>query len=120
HDDVLQALIDGIGVGVSEILDGGKGALQLEIFAEAARNPGIAALVQDADRATLQKLHDLLVSGRQARGLPVERSLIAGRCEAIASMMEGLYLRAVQNPALDQATLTKAIQTAITPLVFSP
>lgn len=119
NEDVLRAMVDEVGNSVREILDGSNIALQLEIFAEAARNPVIAALVQEADRATLSQLCELVARGRAARGLSVEATAIRGRCEALAALMEGLYVRAVENPLLEREALIRSIQISFEPLLLS-
>src|SRR4051812_26736734 len=49
REDPLQSIVDDAGLRVSESLDPKVWPLPLEIFAESARNPQIAAMLHDSD-----------------------------------------------------------------------
>jgi AcrR family transcriptional regulator len=118
HADPLAAMIEEIGTGIVDHLDPANATLQLEIFAEAARNPKIAALVRQADHAALSQLRTILASARRKRGLAADDPTIAARSEVIASIMQGLYSRTLQNPHQDSAALIEHIRMAMHPLLF--
>jgi AcrR family transcriptional regulator len=52
--ELLDAIIDGLHTSVDQNLDTDRGTLLLEMFAEAARNPKVAALLRSADALTRQ------------------------------------------------------------------
>ena len=119
REDPLQAIFDDIEKSVHADLRPGIWKLPLEIFAEASRNPKIAALVQEADGQSRNQLRNVLTKGRKARGLATDAALLDGRIEAMISMFQGLHVRALHNPGLDEAALVAAIRLAMAPLLFS-
>ncbi|WP_432722238.1 TetR/AcrR family transcriptional regulator [Jeongeupia wiesaeckerbachi] len=103
-EDILQALIREAGndIGESPCSDD---ALQIEILAEATRNPKVAATVQEGDRKARTRLAETIASGRERRGLPPLGDLEA-RTEIIIALFEGLMLRQVRHPKdVDAATI---------------
>ncbi len=118
HEDPLQGIVDNVGDSVRESLDPALWALPLEIFAEAARNPQIAALLQDADRRTRIRLRAIIKAARTRRGLAVDDSLLDGRIETIVALYQGLHVRALNNPALDVAALVAGIRLTFTALLL--
>ena len=118
HDDPLQATLDDLEDTVREKFDPAAWTLLTEIHAEASRNPKIAQLMQEADRQTREQFVAVLRRGRAQRGLPVDETLLNGRIEVISAMFQGLHLRQLLNPQLDQAAVTAALRLALTPLLF--
>ncbi len=108
----LQALVDNIRQGVQENLAPDHSALQLEMLAEAARNPKVAELLRDADTAARQRLHDLLVSPR-ASLTPEQASDLHGALDTLCTLFNGLLIRAVLHPQLDREALVRSIQRAV-------
>ena len=60
-DDILQSMVDGVTCGVEANTNPECAALMLEIMAESARNPQIAATVQKSNQIARQRLNDLLI-----------------------------------------------------------
>lgn len=120
RSDILQALLDNVEHSVYRDQQPGVWKLPLEIFAEASRNPAIAAVVQAADKISREQLRALLVKGRTDRGLPTEAGMIDGRIEAIISLFQGLRIRTLHNPTLDLDAVAVAFRMALTPLLFNP
>jgi AcrR family transcriptional regulator len=118
HEEPLQGIVDNVGDSVRESQDPAIWALPLEIFAEAARNPQIAALLQDADRRTRIRLRAIIKAARTRRGLAVDDSLLDGRIETIVALYQGLHVRALNNPALDVAALVAGIRLTFTALLL--
>ena len=116
--DPLQAILDDIEARIHADLQPGIWKLPLEIFAEASRNPKIAALVQEADRHSRRELRALLSKGRAMRGLACDPEVLDGRVEAIISMFQGLHVRALHNPSLSEAAVVAAFRLALAPLLF--
>ena len=118
NDDPLQATLDDLEDTVREKFDPAAWTLLTEIHAEASRNPMIAQLMQEADRQTREQFVALLRRGRAQRGLPADEALLKGRIEVISAMFQGLHLRLLFNPTLDQAAVSTALRMALTPLLF--
>jgi AcrR family transcriptional regulator len=80
--DPLQSMLDDAAKSVREHLDPSTWPLSLEISAEAARNPKIAAVVHDADRRARQQFHVILKRAREQHQLPADDFVIAERRSA--------------------------------------
>lgn len=119
QDDPLAFMVGQLDEIVDEHLDSAYWGLSLEIFAEAARNPVIAAALQAADADARVKLHGLLARGRAQRGLASDDATIAARTEAIITMFNGLPLRGLHHPALDRAGMVAALGVAMKALLMS-
>lgn len=91
-------------------LDPARAALVLEVMAEAARNPKIAALLRAADAQERDLCRALLARDRNPAWSDAE---LEGRCSLLRILVDGLTLRAVNHPDVDQAGLASVIQTAI-------
>ncbi|MBU1265602.1 MAG: TetR/AcrR family transcriptional regulator [Thiobacillus sp.] len=111
--DVKDAMVERAIEGVEHNLDPSSAGLQLEIVAEAARNPHIAEIVRAADRACRDSLADTIRTQRQAAGHQDSETTIAGMVEALAAMFEGLRIRTIRNPDLDQAAVVQVFRRMI-------
>lgn len=118
HDDPLQATLDDLEDTVREKFEPAAWTLLTEIHAEASRNPTIARLMQEADRQTREQFVALIRKGREKRGLITDEAMLRGRVEVISAMFQGLHLRLLFNPELDQPAVTAALRLALTPLLF--
>jgi len=111
--DVKSAMLERAVEGVQDNLDPGAAALQLEIVAEAARNPRVADIVRAADRQCRASLAATLRTQRQAAGHQDSEATLAGMTEALAAMFEGLQIRAIRNPDLDQTAVVQTFRRMI-------
>lgn len=111
--DVRAAMVERAVEGVQANLDPDTAGLQLEIVAEAARNPHIAGIVQAADRQCLGSLIETIRALRQAAGHRDDETTLAGMAEAIAAMFEGLRIRTIRNPDLDQDAVVQTFRRLI-------
>lgn len=118
--DVKSAMIERAVEGVEDNLDPGTAALQLEIVAEAARNPRVADIVRTADRQCRGSLKETLRTLRQATGHQDSEASLAGMTEALAAMFEGLQMRAIRNPDLDQQAVVQTFRRMIHDLLTQP
>ncbi|GGC70931.1 TetR/AcrR family transcriptional regulator [Undibacterium terreum] len=118
QDDPLQAIYDDLEKSIHEDLQVGYWKLPLEIYAEASRNPKIAALAQAADRHSSNEFLSILKKGRQKRGMQVDELALAGQVEAMIAFFQGLQVRAMLNPQLDEAALVEAMKSAMYVLLF--
>lgn len=117
--DPLQAMVDDVERSVREHMEPGRWELPLEIWAEAARNPAIAALVQDADLRSRAQLRTLLKAGRERHSLDASDETLDGRMEALIAMFQGMSVRAVHNPAASHQALVASVRTAMKALLYS-
>lgn len=106
----LESFIDNAHHGVDINLQADFSALQLEMLAEAARNPKVAHLLREADALARNHLRTLLVGQgiTQRQGAELD-----GTIEAMGALYGGLCIRAVLNPALDREHLVAAIRRAV-------
>ncbi len=91
-------------------LDPSRAALVLEVMAEAARNPKIAAILRAADAQERDLCRALLARDRNPSWSDAE---LEGRCSLLRILVDGLTLRAVNQPDVDQAGLASVIRAAI-------
>jgi TetR/AcrR family transcriptional regulator, repressor for uid operon len=112
-EDVFQALIDRVDLGLNEKTDLGNAALELEILAEAARNPRVAASVREADRIKRERLIGVLGRARQALGREPETADADAVTEILMALFDGLSARVINHPDLDRAALVPLIRTAL-------
>ena len=115
--DVKAAMIERAVEGVQANLDPDTAGLQLEIVAEAARNPHIAGIVQAADRQCIGSLIETIRTLRQAAGHRDSKATLAGMAEAIAAMFEGLRIRAIRNPDIDRDEVVRMFRRMVNDLL---
>lgn len=120
EQDVERALLECAAEGVEEKLDAQAAGLQLEIMAEAARNPRIAAVVRDADRSSLTRLTEIIRSLRRAAGHEDSEAAIAAMADVLAAMFEGLHFRAISNPHINKDAIIPIFRRAIYDLLNQP
>lgn len=95
-DNVLDAVMDGALEALPSNLDPERSGLMLEIFAEAGRNPAVAAMAQSVDAASRQALMSLIKTGLGEQGKLSDQDIEA-RVEIMITLLQGLYLRSVVN-----------------------
>lgn len=115
--DMLSAMLHQADNGVSDQLDPHCAALKLEILAEASRNPAVAATVHQTDRACLASLDATLRVLKRSLGQEADDAEIRALSELLATMFEGLTVRAVRNPALDKALVSGIFRKVILELI---
>jgi AcrR family transcriptional regulator len=118
--DMKAAMVERAVEGVDDNLDPGAAGLQLEIVAEAARNPHIATIVQAADRQCRESLAATLRAHRQSAGHQNDEAAIAGMVEAIVAMFEGLKIRAIRNPDIDRDAVVRVFRRMLGDLLGQP
>lgn len=104
-DDILQSMLDGVECGVEANTDPECAALMLEIMAESARNPQIAATVKKCNQIGRQRLSDLLIK-EMAQRCAVSSVDVQVKTDLIAAMFDGLLMKSIHNPTMDKAALT--------------
>jgi AcrR family transcriptional regulator len=109
-EPLIEAIIDGCSRAVDDLYDLERSALTLEVLAEAARNPRVAAILQAADAEERDFQHDIL---RQV--LPSgcsERELMA-RGEVLSMLFEGMAARGVNNPGSDREAIGEVLRAVL-------
>ena len=87
--------------GFEKLRRPGTAALLLEVTAEAARNPKVAAVVQAHDRRIREAISDL-ISKAQGLGLPEDADC---RAQMMCLIFEGCAARVIRNPEMDDSAL---------------
>lgn len=111
--DVKSAMVERAVEGVGDNLDPDTAGLQLEIVAEAARNPRVADIVRAADRQCRDSLRETLRTLRKAAGHRDSEAALSGMTEALAAMFEGLKIRSIRNPDLDRDAVVQTFRRMI-------
>ncbi|BCL77302.1 TetR family transcriptional regulator [Jeongeupia sp. HS-3] len=116
EDDFLQALIREAGNDLENQACNRDDILQLEVLAEATRNPKVLDIVRSTDEVARTCLAGTIAKGRALRGLPPLSDLEA-RTEVIIALFEGITCRAVRNPTLPRdamgVVLRKMVQSLL-------
>jgi AcrR family transcriptional regulator len=113
ESDVAQAMLDGVCHGVQDCTALPCAALRLEVAAEAGRNPKLAAVVQAADAASLERCQALLQAALAQRGRQLDPQALRTRASALAALFDGLMVRSVRDPAMDRAGLTAEVRRLV-------
>ena len=102
EDDVMQKMLTDTERAIDESAQVADAALELEVLAEASRNPKLAAVVHQAEAQVHRKAQDLIRQslGAQADTLPAEE--IQGRALMLAALFNGLTAMSVRQPTLAQ------------------
>jgi AcrR family transcriptional regulator len=111
--DVRAAMMERAVEGVQDNLDPSGAALQLEIIAEAARNPRIADIVRAADRQCRASLVATIRPLREAAGHRDSEATLASLVETLAAMFEGLRIRAIRNPDIDRDEVVRRFRLMV-------
>lgn len=115
--DVLEAMLEAAAPGAEKNLEAGQAGLQLEIMAEAARNPHVADIVREADLSCRSNLAETLRVLRRARGHDDDEHALSARVEVIAALFEGLMMRIIRNPALDREAVIRVFLSTLRDLL---
>jgi AcrR family transcriptional regulator len=112
--DLPKAIIDRLEPRVADKLNWSKSALQIEVMAEAGRNPRVAEMVQSVDarvRATLR----CLLQGGSPDGQPVRD--LDGKVDVLMALFDGLMIRALRHPAVSRQQVTRVLGSTIRSLL---
>lgn len=108
--DLRHEMVERVDEGTDRRLDPDHASLQLEIVAEASRNPKIATLVRCADATVRQRLMELV---RAAVPGPLDEAEVAVRAELLLSLFEGLMIRTLRHPEIDRPALKRGLRDAV-------
>jgi AcrR family transcriptional regulator len=114
---LMQAMIDGVGMGVERNYEPERAALMLEVLAEAARNPRVAAILREADAAERALGYALL-----EKVMPAHCSAedMAARGEVLGMLFDGMVMRAVSNPDSDRKAIARMVGMLMRNLLEAP
>ncbi|MBU2926334.1 TetR/AcrR family transcriptional regulator [Colwellia sp. 4_MG-2023] len=115
--DLVTILIDGLDHAVDHHSDVTQRALNLEMFAEAARNDKVSEQLQKSDCYARNKMRSLLVGERSLIKDLSEKEL-ESRIEVMFSMISGITLRRALNPSVDKETILIALRPAMRVLLM--
>ncbi len=108
-EPIIEAAIERCVQAVDRNYDLARAALVLEVLAEAARNPRVAAMVREADAAE-RALGRTLLDQVRAPGRGEAETVARG--EVLSMLFDGMAMRAVSNPDVDRSeigTVLKAV-----------
>ena len=109
-ESLAEAVIVHCSDGIDRNYDPDRAALLLEVLAEAARNPRVATIVQEADAKERMMGRRIMESAGLA-GLG-EREL-AARGEVLSMLFDGMVTRAIYNPGGDKAAISEVLRTVM-------
>lgn len=109
--DAMHRLMDEL---LNRILDPQRVALMLEIASEGARNPRVAAMLQESDRRLAQQFAALAKARGETAIADVDDPESRVRLEIFALLLSGLTLRSVYSPAIDRPRIARSIKAVLT------
>lgn len=110
--DLVDVMLQGSENGVLKHLDANRGALQLEMLSEAARNSKVAQLLQQQDQQGRDRLRDILTSERSLiKDIP--EAEMASRIGVIFSLFSSIAIRKLLEPELTPEQLLLAMKPAL-------
>jgi len=110
--DLYDVMIEEVDRGYDDSRRVDETALQLEIYAEAARNPKVAKMLNDADTISRSKLRDLMTAGRKSQE-PWSPEDLDARVEVIIALFEGLRLRALHGHEVSRDAMLRNIRMVV-------
>ena len=114
--ELLANMLNGVDQGVERHMDRDKGALELEMLAEAARNQKVAFLMQQSDTHARARMRRLLTGERSLVKDSTDKELDA-RINVIFAMIGGLAMRRTLYPELQKDTILLALRPALRTLL---
>ena len=107
---LADAVVDNAEDALAWNYDPERAALRLEVLAEAARNPRVAAILRASDAEERVFKREFLE--RTGPGGRSDRDLIA-RGEVLSMLFEGMYIRGVNNPDADHVAMAEVLRPVL-------
>lgn len=107
---LLDAIDEHLPESIDKCFDPRRAALALEVVAEAARNPKVAAIVRSADEQERLLAKTMMERNRKPEWSEAE---FQARCETIGLIFDGLLMRGVNHPDLDREALSKVLRSTV-------
>ena len=101
---LLESLIDAVPAGLARNLAAEPGAVELELMAEAVRNPKVADALRGADELARRQTRELL-TGPRGTLRHCDADELESRIEVLFALFGGMRIRALKNPALKRGAL---------------
>lgn len=117
HEALADAVEARCAAAIEEHYDRDRAALDLEVVAEAARNPGVAAIVEAADAEKRSLGEDLL---RRLAPEGCDPRELRARAEVLTMLFEGMSIRGVNNPGGDREAIADVLRPLVRRLLASP
>ena len=108
--DLLEAMIARLPHNIDHCLEDDRVCLDLEILAEAARNPRVGQIVRQAEAKQMALAVELLARLRKPSWSDQDFEL---RAELLHVLFEGVQARAVRRPDLDRPALVQTFARLI-------
>lgn len=115
--ELVDAIVDNCASAIDEHYDRERAALDLEVSAEAARNPAVAAMVEAADAEKRALGRGLL---RELAPDDCDEDQLSARHEVLCMLFEGMSVRGVNNPGADREAITRVLQATVRRLLSQP
>ncbi|MBI3347595.1 MAG: TetR/AcrR family transcriptional regulator [Burkholderiales bacterium] len=102
EEDLLQRMLAETEQAIDEHSQVAEAALQLEVLAEASRNPKLATVVQQSEALVNRKAQELIRQSLGERADDLPPGEIQGRALLLGALFNGLTVLSVRQPALSQ------------------
>ena len=106
---LVKTIVDRCAGSVERNYDPARACLLLEVLAEAARNPKVAAIVREADCVERALIGQLL----QRAGAGGGAAEAAARVEVLSMLVDGMAVRAVNNPDGDRGEIALVVKAVM-------
>ncbi|HEX4879811.1 MAG TPA: TetR/AcrR family transcriptional regulator [Limnobacter sp.] len=116
QQDILSAMLATVDEGVRRRV--AQSQLDAEIVAEASRNPKVAEVVRHTDAVIRQEVAQLIQSAMPTLAGQCPHRL-AAKTTILMSLFEGLMIRAIRNPGMQQAELGPVLKKVIEQMLQS-
>jgi len=109
-EPILEVMLEKCVNAVDDAYDRGRAALMLEVVAEAARNPAVAAILEAADAEERRMKLELIDRTLPAACDPAER---LARSEVTSMLFDGMIVRGVNNPGADRQAIARVLRPVL-------
>jgi len=105
-----DAIVDLMPEAIDKCFDPRRAALALEVVAEAARNPKVAAIVRAADVQERELARTMMERDRKPEWTEAE---FQARCEVVGMVFDGLLMRGVNHPDVNRDALAAVLSSTV-------
>ncbi len=111
---LVDVIADHLPEAVDKCFDPRRAALVLEVLAEAARNPKVAAIVRSADDQERAFAEAMMERSRKPEWSEAE---FRARGEVLGMLFDGMVMRAVNHPDTDRLALAGVLGATVRQLL---
>ena len=115
--DMLKAMLGTVDEGIQRRIDHSE--LDTEILAEAARNPKVAATVQNTDTVIREKVMHLIKGIQPLKNAPASELSLAAKSTILMALFDGLQIRAIRDPNMKADEVGRVLKVVITQMLQS-